>query len=201
MTYLCRTKASSIRDPYHSNPGVTMRMSCGTRNPITGMLYPRMYSSLASNWPDCSIGSWIPPAKFKGGDGYGDDHTASVYGRETHYEPAPGYQSGRNSPSMAFMQSNQYPPPHSRPPTNYLGVGLPSPRSQDTMDFGGFGSTGAPSDMELDRAVESLLSGADLNSVTKREVRRKLEDRFGIDLTSRKAVINQAIDRVLLRHT
>lgn len=171
-----------------------MRMSSGTRNRITGtagiFLYCVQPLTLIF-----SIGSWVPPAKFKGGEGYGDDHTASVYGRETHYEPAPGYHSGRNSPSMAF-QNNQYLQPTSRPPTNYLNVGIPTSRSQETMEFGGFG--GAPSDIELDRAVESLLSGADLNSVTKREVRRKLEDRFGIDLTSRKATINQAIDRALL---
>ncbi|KAF8345668.1 glycosyltransferase family 2 protein, partial [Amanita rubescens] len=58
-----------------------------------------------------SIGSWVPPTKLK--DGYAESHTASLYGRETYYEPRaqspapsqfgmgyapPGYQSGRNTP-------------------------------------------------------------------------------------------------------
>ncbi|KAL0060141.1 hypothetical protein AAF712_013067 [Marasmius tenuissimus] len=72
-----------------------------------------------------SIGSWVPPAKFKN-DGYAESHTASIYGRETiiyhgqggpfgvgeerSYSPAPlqgmcpppGYQSGRNTPMLQY---------------------------------------------------------------------------------------------------
>ena len=57
-----------------------------------------------------------------------------------------------------------------------------------------------PSDADIDRAVQAVLHDADLNSITKREIRRKLEDHFGVDLSSRKATINAAIDRGLLSH-
>ena len=60
-------------------------------------------------------------------------------------------------------------------------------------------STSLPvSDLDLERAVQEVLRSADLNSITKREIRRQLESHFGMDLSSRKAVINAAIDRVLL---
>lgn len=55
-----------------------------------------------------------------------------------------------------------------------------------------------PSDYELDRAVQDILRDADLNTVTKREVRRKVEDMYGMDLSTRKTTINAAIDRILL---
>jgi chitin synthase len=79
-----------------------------------------------------------------------------------------------------------------RPTTNYLDMPVPMTGSPDHMN--------GPSDVEIERAVQDLLRGADLNSVTKREVRRKLEERFGMDLASRKATINAAIDRALLSH-
>lgn len=82
-------------------------------------------------------------------------------------------------------------PAPSRPMTNYLDMPVP--------DYGGgLGSPGQPSDAELERAVQEILRNADLNSITKREVRRTLEEHFGMDLTSRKGMINGVIDRVLL---
>lgn len=78
----------------------------------------------------------------------------------------------------------------SRPVTNYLDTAIPTTRSPEDI----------PTDGDLDRAVQDILRSADLNSVTKREIRRKLEDRFNMDLTSRKAAINQSIDRILLSH-
>ena len=74
--------------------------------------------------------------------------------------------------------------------TNDLEIHIPT-----TQSIGG-----EPMDSDLDCSVQSILLSVDLNSVTKREIRRKLEDHFGIDLTSRKAAINQAIDRILLSH-
>jgi len=165
----------------------------------------------------------VPPTKLK--DGYAESHTASIYGRETYYEPRaqspapsqfgmgyapPGYQSGRNTPqsylrplsdaNMLYQPSPSRPATHyqdtSRPVTNYLDSGLPVMQSP-VDDI----TTGGPSDADLDRAVQDVLRRADLNSVTKREVRRQLEEYFGLDLTARKATINAAIDRVLLSHT
>ncbi|KAF8218382.1 glycosyltransferase family 2 protein [Mycena galopus ATCC 62051] len=150
-----------------------------------------------------SIGSWVPPPRFKGEGGYAESHTASLYGRETAYEPRsyspspsrggnggynpmqyppPGYQSGRNTPQSMFDP---------RPVTNYLDVPIPTSGSPDD---------GTPSDAQLDREVQNVLRNADLNSITKREIRRRLEGHFGMDLTSRKATINASVDRILLSH-
>jgi chitin synthase len=84
----------------------------------------------------------------------------------------------------------------SRPPTDYLDMAIPTTHS--TGGFGDLSPSGSPSDAELENAVQAVLAGADLNSITKREIRRQLEEQFGMDLTSRKAAINAAIDRVLL---
>ncbi len=149
----------------------------------------------------------MPPTKLKN-EGYPESRT-SVYGRETHYEPRsfspspsqmghayaspPGYQSGRNTPALDGNQMHQ---PLSRPPTNYLDVAIPTTRSDAAGEF----SAPGPSDVEIDRAVQTILRDADLNSVTKREIRRRLEEHFGVNLASRKASINAAIDRGLLSH-
>ncbi|KAF7342277.1 Glycosyltransferase family 2 protein [Mycena venus] len=152
-----------------------------------------------------SIGSWVPPPRFKN-DGYAESQTASLYGRETTYEPRsyspapsqaggynpmqyppPGYQSGRNTPQSMF---------ESRPMTNYLDVPIPTSGSPGELDL----PSGTPTEGELERAVQDVLRNADLNSITKREIRRRLEARFGMDLTSRKATINASIDRILLSH-
>ncbi|KAF5344589.1 hypothetical protein D9758_013900 [Tetrapyrgos nigripes] len=167
-----------------------------------------------------SIGSWVPPSKFKG-EGYAESQTASLYGRETYYDPQrsyspspsqmqmqmmmhppPGYQSGRNTPQSQLARMPMMPdmtgsgmlyqPTPSRPTTNYLDMPMPLTGSPD-----GSPHVGSPSDAELERAVQDLLRFADLNSVTKRELRRQLEEQFGMDLTSRKGMINAAIDRCL----
>jgi chitin synthase len=94
---------------------------------------------------------------------------------------------------MSNAFSNQM--PASRPTTNYLDVPIPTTRSPEDMD-----AMGGPTDEDIDRAVRELLHDADLNSITKREIRRKLEEGFGMDLATRKSSINAAIDRVLLSH-
>ncbi|KAL1757372.1 glycosyltransferase family 2 protein [Schizophyllum commune] len=124
------------------------------------------------------------------------------------YPPPPGYQSGRNTPQSQMRLANDtglmyhptgsvynptpslHQPTPSRPTTNYLDMPVPMTGSPDAL--------GGPSDAELERAVQEVLTGADLNSITKREIRRQLEERFGMDLTARKSTINAAIDRVLL---
>ncbi|KAF8147259.1 glycosyltransferase family 2 protein [Crassisporium funariophilum] len=157
-----------------------------------------------------SIGSWVPPTKAKN-EGYAESRTASLYGRETYYEPRgfspapsqlgmhapPGYNSGRNTPQSPFnpmAETALLQPTPSRPITNYLDIPIPRTRSPDDGDLLGSG----PSNVDIDRAVQDVLRSADLNSVTKREIRRQLEDHFGMDLTTRKAAINAAIDRALL---
>lgn len=191
-----------------------------------------------------SIGSWVPPTKLKN-DGYAQSATASLYGRETYYDPhpqqptrsfspspsmlaygqpagayggaPPGYNSGRGTPTgtgyggygqnpfgtgaqsvygghTQSMYGGVAQPTPSRPATNYLGdVGIPLTGSPDAFNQGH-----GPSDGELEAGVRAILADADLNTVTKREIRRRLEERFGTDLSGRKAVINAAIDRGLL---
>ncbi len=152
----------------------------------------------------------MPPTKTRN-DGYAESQTASVYGRETFYEPAmsrayspspsqmqmyppPGYHSGRNTPlSQVMMPGVLHQPTPSRPATGYLDVQIPATRSPEDQDF-----LGGPSDAEIESAVEEHLRTADLTTITKREIRRRLEEQFGQDLSSRKRVINDAIDRVLL---
>lgn len=84
-----------------------------------------------------------------------------------------------------------YQPTPSRPTTNYLDIPIPSSGSPEDFDSG-------PSEAELEGAINNILSSADLNSVTKREIRRQLEDQYGVDLGPRKALINSIIDRLLL---
>ncbi|KAF9078668.1 glycosyltransferase family 2 protein [Rhodocollybia butyracea] len=167
-----------------------------------------------------SIGSWVPPNKLRN-EGYAESQTASLYGRETHYEPQrsyspapsqgmmyppPGYQSGRNTPQsnlrmpmdtgMMYVQPqltpSLYQPTPSRPTTNYLDMPIPVASSPDNTSL-----SGTPSNADIERAVQNIIRVADLNSVTKREIRRQLEEHFGMDLTSRKVIINAAIDRCL----
>lgn len=108
----------------------------------------------------------------------------------------PGYASGRNTPLSASPlrpmsdAGMSYHPAPSRPVTNYLDMAIPTTRSPEDV----------PTDSDLERVVQDILQSADLNTVTKREIRRKLEDHFGMDLSARKATINQSIDRILLSH-
>ena len=82
---------------------------------------------------------------------------------------------------------------------------IPMTHSPDTFDLlpnlgdgGAPVAGGAPSDFELERCVQEIKRSTDLNSVTKREIRRQHEEQFDMDLTSCKATINVAIDRILL---
>lgn len=160
-----------------------------------------------------SIGSWVPPVKGK--MDYSESHTASLYGRETYYEPRtqspapsqfgmyppPGYNSGRNTPQSFRPVSEAnllHQPMPSRPVTNYLDMPIPATANEGFELGGGGGSNGSPSDADLERGVQEVLRFADLNTVTKREIRRQLEEKFGMDLTSRKTTINAAIDKILL---
>ncbi|EJD51949.1 glycosyltransferase family 2 protein [Auricularia subglabra TFB-10046 SS5] len=149
-----------------------------------------------------SIGSWVPPPKLK--DEY-DNRTVSNYGRETYYDapmsrsysPAqsqghlyPGYQAGYQSVSKGNTPPSVSP---SRPVTGYLDVNMPGGSPFDDL--------GGPTDLELESTVQAIVKEADLNSITKREIRQRLEDHFASDLSSRKAAINAMIERALYSRT
>lgn len=170
-----------------------------------------------------SIGSWIPPEREFG---HAESRGQSLYGgtqydmpRSRSFSPAPSLGLNSAFAPLAYPAGsggNTPGDPHgsrpasrtmlhgsaSRPPTAYLD--MPMPRAASPM-MGGFdydqaaaSPTQGPSDHELENAVRELLRNADLNSVTKRAVRQKLEERFGMDLSARKTTINSTIDRVLL---
>lgn len=82
----------------------------------------------------------------------------------------------------------------SRPATSYLPEISGGASGGDLLGS----PSGQPSDAELERAVQVILRDADLNLSTKRAIRARLEEQFGLDLTPRKAAINAAIDRALL---
>ncbi|KDQ13770.1 glycosyltransferase family 2 protein [Botryobasidium botryosum FD-172 SS1] len=171
-----------------------------------------------------SIGSWVPPPKSK--EGY-ESRTASLYGRETYYDPnvmpvprafspAPSYNAlgvpgslhghgngsgGMNTPTRQSYFQNDYAEPArpapSRPVTNYLGDVLSTGSFNNTPEYIG-SPPGVPSEAEIERAVQDILKDADLNSITKREIRRRLEEIFNTDLNSRKTEINAVVDKILL---
>ncbi|KAG8798072.1 hypothetical protein FRC16_008063 [Serendipita sp. 398] len=169
-----------------------------------------------------SIGSWIPPEKEFG---YAESRGQSLYGG-TQYDP-PKSRSYSPAPSMGFNTAYAplgNPVPHSgagsprdgfgsrpasrnmlhgsasRPATTYLD--MPVPRDSSPMmsgfDYDQAAGGQGPNDHEIEMAIRNILRNADLNSVTKRAVRQKLEEHFGVDLGARKATINSTIDRVLL---
>lgn len=84
----------------------------------------------------------------------------------------------------------------SRPVTNYLD--MPVPRSGSPFLDNSIPMSGQPSNAELEQVVRNLLRGADLSTVTKRDLRRQTEEAFQCDLSSRKADLNAMIDRALM---
>lgn len=161
-----------------------------------------------------SIGSWISPQKFHN-EGYLESQTASLYGRETYYDPQQtqspvpsqqmiylpsGYQSVRNTSQSDLRipkeKGMMYPHLNGRNPYTLAASNNVSRYTDDWKPRQciflrkSFGFRYRTSRSEYHRVT-------DLNSVTKREIRRQLEEHFGTDLVSRRAVINAAIDRCL----
>ena len=66
--------------------------------------------------------------------------------------------------------------------------------------LGDFMTPSGPSEADLDQAIQNVLRDADLNTITKKAVRQRLEEMYGVDLTPRKASINAFIDRIILSH-
>ncbi|KAI9489097.1 chitin synthase-domain-containing protein [Zychaea mexicana] len=54
-----------------------------------------------------------------------------------------------------------------------------------------------PEDDEIERELRRILAGANLMTLTKKQVRNQLSQRFGVDLTIKKGFINSAIERIL----
>ncbi|KAH7106969.1 glycosyltransferase family 2 protein [Auriculariales sp. MPI-PUGE-AT-0066] len=143
-----------------------------------------------------SIGSWVPPPKEY------DARTVSNYGRETFYDPT------MSRPYSPAMSQARFPVPGSQ-----IGFGATPPSRSPSRPVTGFldvnvGQTGSPfdefggpTDAELEAAINSMVKAADLNTLTKREIRQRLEDHFNSDLSPRKVAINAMIERALFART
>lgn len=116
--------------------------------------------------------------------------------------------SGRNTPAEMFgsrpaSRNMLHGGSGSRPATAYLDMPMGTMNSSPVFDYemAAASPTAGPSDHDLEIAVRDLLRDADLNTVTKRAIREKLQTGFGVDLGPRKATINSIVDKVLLSQT
>jgi chitin synthase len=114
--------------------------------------------------------------------------------------------SGRNTPAEMFgsrpaSRNMLHGASGSRPATAYLDMGARNSSPIFDYEMAAASPTAGPSDHDLEIAVRDLLRDADLNTVTKRAIREKLQTRFGVDLGPRKATINSIVDKVLLSQT
>ncbi|TFK68107.1 hypothetical protein BDN72DRAFT_879221 [Pluteus cervinus] len=118
--------------------------------------------------------------------------------------PAAPFSSSRppsrlnNMDSTASLNRIATPPPRMLSgPGSRQGSTSPPMRNISTRPA----SQALPSDHQIDVAVQEILRTADLNRTTKREIRAQLEEKFGMDLASRKSIINSTVDRHLLART
>lgn len=77
----------------------------------------------------------------------------------------------------------------SRPMSNFL----PEVSAAPALNLGGSEIT----DSQLERSIRSICASADLDTLTKKGVRKQLEAEYGVSLASRKDTINSIIERVL----
>lgn len=148
-----------------------------------------------------------------GGMGMGMDPMGSPFASNPNfqqpqmslYQSAPGPGSGYNSfyggpipdpraSSYSLSQaqggrpSSQY--PSSRPATQILPE---TSTDYQPLDMGEAGIN----DTQLEQSIRRICAEADLDNLTKKGVRKQLEQEFGVGLDSRKATINGIIERVL----
>lgn len=102
---------------------------------------------------------------------------------------APQPQQDPRVSSYSFAAAGQ-PQPASRPASNYLPE-----LSVDTtpVTLGEAGITNA----QLESSILRICADADLDQLTKKGVRKQLEEEFGVGLNTRKEAINRIIEKVL----
>lgn len=146
-------------------------------------------------------------------------HTGSMYDNRSLYQAAPGPGSGYNSfygtpnqePALGQRQSsyslnNQQQQASSRPGSQFISpqnnpVGsrpitqiLPDIQNDwQPLDMGESGI----SDSKLESSIRKICAEADLDNLTKKGVRKQLEQEFGVGLDQRKETINRIIEKVL----
>lgn len=81
---------------------------------------------------------------------------------------------------------------YSRPASNFLPE-LQINTDSNTMSLGAEGIT----EGQLEVSIRRICEGADLDTLTKKGVRKALEEEYGVGLGGRKEAINRIIERVL----
>lgn len=122
------------------------------------------------------------------------DHT-SLYqagaGPGSFYAPQPDNRTSSYSLNQFASPSAPVPAapqPSSRPPTQHLPEMDWAP-----LDLGEAGV----SDAQLESSIRRICGEADLDTLTKKGVRKELEREFGVALDQRKETINRIIEQVL----
>ncbi|KAJ3331041.1 hypothetical protein HDU76_004208 [Blyttiomyces sp. JEL0837] len=126
------------------------------------------------------------------------------------YEKGSEPSESRGSEYSEGSRKSKLPPAYSSPGSVY---GAPTPSVYGGSVYGPpatgtfygaptapqsvYSNMGGPSDQDLLREIRRILNDADLMSITKKQVREELSRLFGVDLTSRKATINQFIEEIL----
>lgn len=108
-------------------------------------------------------------------------------------DPQAQAQAASRTSSYSFAQPAapaQAPPPASRPVSNFLGD-----LSTETapISLGAEGIT----DAQLEGSIRRICAGADLDNLTKKGVRKQLEEEYEVGLGGRKESINRIIEQVL----
>jgi len=134
-----------------------------------------------SNYQQGNDGEYSPGRQYRPNSFYG----GGLDGGQEQYRderPASHYQNNNRMGGSPLAQ-----PSPSRPNSNFL-PSLPSAAPLGIRDA---------SDEELEVAVRRILDQSDLNTVTKKGVRKTLEAEFGCDLSGRKETINAFIEAAL----
>jgi chitin synthase len=123
----------------------------------------------------------------QGGQAYGTNR-ASSYSLDPSTHLYPNASTNPNSnPNLASGAGNV----GARPPSFLPDVG--SGFGSEPINLGAEGIT----ETQLEASVRSICAGADLDTLTKKGVRKRLEEEYGVSLASRKEAINRIIERVL----
>jgi len=133
-----------------------------------------------------------PAGSYDGRGGLGS-HAGSIYDappRGTFYDPAPRGDTAPDDRSL--YASSFYGQPALQPVTS--NYGLTGARSSESHGHGGADDI---TDAQLEAAIRRICDGADLDTLTKKGVRKQLEAEFGTGLAHRKDTINRLIETVL----
>ncbi|KAK8846712.1 hypothetical protein IAR55_005799 [Kwoniella newhampshirensis] len=133
------------------------------------------------------------------GGGVGPMETPHDMGMELDHRVVSSY-STYNPPPPQLRPGSQLNPANShpqfqgnsRPTSNFLGD-VPLPIDTPPINLGPQGI----SDDRLETSIKKICAEADLDKLTKKGVRRQLEEEYGVELGGRKETINRIIESVL----